>query len=105
LPTQFRRRRPEGAPEAIGYLIGGEGRGPDCLVHNAGKGNAKPITETSGGDLEFYLNHNLRSVFRLCSEDRNVMGRCDTMVNVASSFGMIGSRGRVLSLLRGPRRA
>jgi len=52
----------EGAPEAIGYLIGGEGRGPDCLVHNAGKGNAKPINETSGGDLEFYLNHNLRSV-------------------------------------------
>jgi hypothetical protein len=71
----------------------GEGRGPNCLVHNAGKGNAKPINETSGGDLEFYPNHNLRFVFRLCSEDRNVMGRCDTMVNVASSFGMIGYRG------------
>lgn len=66
---------------------------PRCLVNNAGKGNAKSVYETSDADLDFYLDLNLRSVFRMCRQAGKAMGAGDSIVNVASSFGMVGFRG------------
>lgn len=66
---------------------------PDCLVNNAGKGNAKEATLTSDADFQFFVDLNLGSVFRLSRTAVDRLAPQGNIVNIASVFGMTGFRG------------
>lgn len=65
----------------------------NCLVNNAGKGNAKEATATSDADFQFFVDLNLGSVFRLCRAAVDRLAPQGNVVNIASVFGMTGFRG------------
>ncbi|MBP0440383.1 SDR family NAD(P)-dependent oxidoreductase [Tianweitania sediminis] len=65
----------------------------DCLVNNAGKGNAKEATSTSDADFQFFVDLNLGSVFRLSRTAVDRLAPQGNVVNIASVFGMTGFRG------------
>jgi len=63
----------------------------DCLVNNAGIGAAKPVHLTTDEELDRFLAVNLRSVFRFCREALGVMQPGGCIVNVASTYGLMGN--------------
>lgn len=66
----------------------------DHLVNNAGLGAASRIESTSDADLDRYLGVNLRAVFRLTRAALAHLKRpLGCVVNVASTFGIVGSPG------------
>lgn len=65
----------------------------DCLVNNAGIGNARSIWDTSDEDCDLYLDVNLGSMFRLCREVRTEFTAGGSIVNNASVFGLVGFQG------------
>ncbi|MBV1917359.1 MAG: SDR family oxidoreductase [Sphingomonadaceae bacterium] len=62
----------------------------DYLVNNAGVGKPEPVDETSDEVLDFFLNVHLRAPFRFCREALAKMEDGGAIVNVASSFAIIG---------------
>lgn len=67
---------------------------PQILVNNAGIGNSRSILETSDEDLERYLLVNFKAPFALSRAAIRVMrGTGGAIVNVASSYGLIGAAG------------
>jgi meso-butanediol dehydrogenase/(S,S)-butanediol dehydrogenase/diacetyl reductase len=68
--------------------------GPDWLINNAGRGNAKAVHDTSDRDLDDYLAVNLKSVFRLSRElVCTTSERPRSIVNISSVFGIVGFPG------------
>ena len=63
----------------------------DCLVNNAGIGKSKPVHLTSDEELERFLAVNLKSVFRFCREALGLMQSGACIVNVASTYGLMGN--------------
>ena len=63
----------------------------DILVNNAGIGNSKPVHLTSDEELDRFLDVNLRSVFRFAREALGAMQPGAAIVNVASTFGLMGN--------------
>lgn len=66
---------------------------PDCLVNNAGLGNAREALATSDDDWDYYLDINLGGTFRMCRRAVTDMAGGGAIVNIASVFGMVGFRG------------
>lgn len=64
----------------------------DFLVNNAGLGSPKPLDETDDEMLDHFLNVMLRAPFRLCREVIGHMQPGSGIVNVTSTFAMIGGR-------------
>lgn len=62
----------------------------DYLVNNAGVGKPHPVDETTDEVLDYFLNVHLRAPFRFCREALAVMADDGSIVNVASSFAIIG---------------
>lgn len=62
----------------------------DYLVNNAGVGKPLPVDETSDEILDFFLGVHLRAPFRFCREALTAMGDGAAIVNLASSFAIIG---------------
>jgi meso-butanediol dehydrogenase/(S,S)-butanediol dehydrogenase/diacetyl reductase len=62
----------------------------DYLVNNAGVGKPFPVDETTDEVLDFFLSVHLRAPFRFCREALKVMGDGGAVVNVASTFAVIG---------------
>jgi meso-butanediol dehydrogenase/(S,S)-butanediol dehydrogenase/diacetyl reductase len=62
----------------------------DYLVNNAGVGKPHPVDETTDEILDYFLNVHLRAPFRFCREALGVMEDGGAVVNVASSFAIIG---------------
>lgn len=62
----------------------------DYLVNNAGVGKPFPVDETTDEVLDYFLNVHLRAPFRFCREALSVMGDGSAIVNVASTFAVIG---------------
>ena len=62
----------------------------DYLVNNAGKGRPFPVHETTDDVLDDFLDVLLRAPFRFCREALTVMGSGAAVVNVASSFAILG---------------
>ncbi len=62
----------------------------DYLVNNAGVGKPHPVDETTDEILDYFLNVHLRAPFRFCREALAVMADDGAIVNVASSFAVIG---------------
>ena len=74
----------------------------DYLVNNAGMGKPAPVDETTDEVLDLFLNVHLRAPFRFCREALGVMQDGGAIVNMASSFAMIGGmRGGAYSAAKG----
>lgn len=74
----------------------------DYLVNNAGVGSPKPLHETDDEMLDYFLNIMLRAPFRLCREAIPHMKAGSAVVNVTSTFAMIGGkRGGAYSAAKG----
>jgi NAD(P)-dependent dehydrogenase (short-subunit alcohol dehydrogenase family) len=64
----------------------------DYLINNAGAGSPKPLHETDDATLDGFLDVMLRAPFRLCREAIVHMGEGCGIVNVTSTYAMIGGR-------------
>jgi NAD(P)-dependent dehydrogenase (short-subunit alcohol dehydrogenase family) len=74
----------------------------DYLVNNAGMGKPTPVHETTDEIYDAFLNVLLRAPFRFCREALEVMGDGASIVNVSSTFAVIGGmRGGPYSAAKG----
>ncbi len=74
----------------------------DFLINNAGVGAPKPLHETDDETLDFFINLMLRAPFRLCREAIGHMQSGAGIVNVTSTFAVIGGkRGGAYSAAKG----
>jgi NAD(P)-dependent dehydrogenase (short-subunit alcohol dehydrogenase family) len=64
----------------------------DFIINNAGAGSPKPLHETDDETLDSFLNLMLRAPFRLCREVIGHMGDGSGIVNVTSTYAVIGGR-------------
>ena len=64
----------------------------DFLINNAGAGSPKPLLETDDATLDAFLNLMLRAPFRLCREVIGHMGDGCGIVNVTSTYAVVGGR-------------
>lgn len=64
----------------------------DHLVNNAGVGSPKPLHDTDDATLDGFIDIMLRAPFRLCRDVILHMGPGSSIVNVTSTFAMIGGR-------------
>lgn len=64
----------------------------DFLVNNAGLGSPTPLHETDDATLDRFLDVMLRAPFRLCRAAIGHMGPGSGVVNVTSTYAMIGGR-------------
>lgn len=62
----------------------------DWLVNNAGVGKPLPVDETDDATLDSFLDVHLRAPFRFCREALARMADGGAIVNLASSFALIG---------------
>jgi meso-butanediol dehydrogenase/(S,S)-butanediol dehydrogenase/diacetyl reductase len=62
----------------------------DFLVNNAGIGKPKPVHETTDEIFDEYMNVHLKATFRFCREALGLLGPDSGIVNIASTFGLIG---------------
>ncbi len=74
----------------------------DFLINNAGIGSPKPLDETDDEMLDHFLDIMLRAPFRLCRDVIPHMQPGSGVVNVTSTFAMIGGkRGGAYSAAKG----
>ncbi|WP_417621267.1 SDR family NAD(P)-dependent oxidoreductase [Parasphingorhabdus sp.] len=64
----------------------------DFLINNAGLGSPTPLHETDDEKLDLFLDVMLRAPFRLCREAIGHMQPGSGIVNVTSTYAMIGGR-------------
>jgi NAD(P)-dependent dehydrogenase (short-subunit alcohol dehydrogenase family) len=64
----------------------------DFLVNNAGVGSPKPLHETDDEMLDYFLNLMLRAPFRLARDVIQHMKPGSAIINVTSTFAVIGGR-------------
>ncbi len=62
------------------------------LVNNAGIGAPKPLHETDDDTLDYFLDIMLRAPFRLCRDVIGHMKDGDAIVNITSTYAVIGGR-------------
>lgn len=74
----------------------------DHLVNNAGVGSPKPVHETDDDTLDYFLGLMLRAPFRFCREALKAFGDEATIVNVSSTYSILGGiRGGAYSAAKG----
>lgn len=74
----------------------------DFLINNAGVGNPKPLHETDDATLDYFLDVMLRAPFRLTREALPHMGPGSAIVNITSTFAVVGGlRGGAYSAAKG----
>ncbi len=74
----------------------------DFLVNNAGVGSPKPLHETDDESLDYVLGLMLRAPFRLARDVLPHMGPGSAIINVTSTFAVVGGmRGGAYSAAKG----
>lgn len=74
----------------------------DFLINNAGVGSPKPLHETDDQSLDYFLGLMLRAPFRLAREVLPHMGPGSAIINVTSTFAVVGGlRGGAYSAAKG----
>ena len=74
----------------------------DYLINNAGVGSPKPLHETDDESLDYFLNLMLRAPFRLAREVIGHMQSGSAIINVTSTFAVVGGlRGGAYSAAKG----
>jgi NAD(P)-dependent dehydrogenase (short-subunit alcohol dehydrogenase family) len=74
----------------------------DFLVNNAGVGSPKPLHETDDDSLDYFLNLMLRAPFRLARDVIGHMQPGSAIINVTSTFAVVGGlRGGAYSAAKG----
>ena len=74
----------------------------DFLINNAGVGSPKPLHETDDETLDYFLGLMLRAPFRLAREVLPHMGSGSAIINVTSTFAVVGGlRGGAYSAAKG----
>jgi NAD(P)-dependent dehydrogenase (short-subunit alcohol dehydrogenase family) len=74
----------------------------DYLINNAGVGSPKPLHETDDESLDYFLGLMLRAPFRLAREAVGHMQSGSAIINVTSTFAVIGGlRGGAYSAAKG----
>src|SRR6195952_5179940 len=74
----------------------------DFLVNNAGVGKPKPLHETDDESLDYFLGLMLRAPFRLARDVIPHMATGSAIINVTSTFAVIGGlRGGAYSAAKG----
>ncbi|MDZ7887267.1 MAG: SDR family oxidoreductase [Mycobacterium sp.] len=74
----------------------------DFLVNNAGVGSPKPLHETDDESLDYFLRLMLRAPFRLARDVLPHMGPGSAIINVTSTFAVVGGmRGGAYSAAKG----
>ncbi len=64
----------------------------DFLINNAGVGSPKPLHETDDASLDYFLGLMLRAPFRLARDVLPHMKPGSAIINVTSTFAVIGGR-------------
>ena len=62
----------------------------DCLVNNAGAGKWAPVHQTDDDTLDEVVETSLKAPFRFCRAALGVMKPGSAIVNVGSTFGLVG---------------
>jgi 3-oxoacyl-[acyl-carrier protein] reductase len=62
----------------------------DCLVNNAGSGKWAPVGDTDDAALDEIIDTSLRAPFRFARAALNVMRSGASIINVGSTFGILG---------------
>lgn len=74
----------------------------DFLINNAGVGSPKPLHETDDETLDYFLGLMLRAPFRLARDVLPHMGAGSAIINVTSTFAVVGGlRGGAYSAAKG----
>lgn len=74
----------------------------DFLINNAGVGSPKPLHETDDDTLDYFLGLMLRAPFRLAREVLPHMAPGSAIINVTSTFAVVGGlRGGAYSAAKG----
>lgn len=74
----------------------------DFLINNAGVGSPKPLHETDDETLDYFLGLMLRAPFRLARDLLPHMGPGSAIINVTSTFAVVGGlRGGAYSAAKG----
>ncbi|MFN3008126.1 SDR family NAD(P)-dependent oxidoreductase [Mycolicibacterium wolinskyi] len=74
----------------------------DFLINNAGIGSPKPLHETDDETLDYFLGIMLRAPFRLARHVLPHMGPGSAIINVTSTFAVVGGlRGGAYSAAKG----
>jgi len=82
--------RDKDAPErAVNAAISSFGR-LDCLVNNAGSGKWAPVADTDDATLDEILDISLKAPFRFARAAIRVMRPGSSIINVGSTFGIVG---------------
>lgn len=68
----------------------------DILVNNIGTNRPEPIQSVSDENLDFVLNMNVRSTFRIARESVKIMSEGAAVINITSQMGHIGSPDRTV---------
>ena len=73
----------------------------DCLVNNAGVGKWAPVDETDDETLDEVVEVSLKAPFRLSRAAVRVMGAGSSIINIGSTFGLVGGlNGGIYSVVK-----
>jgi NAD(P)-dependent dehydrogenase (short-subunit alcohol dehydrogenase family) len=90
------------APERLVAVATSRWGRVDVLVNNAGVGNPRPLHETDDETLDYFLDLMLRAPFRLIREVLPHMAAGSAIVNITSTFAVVGGlRGGAYSAAKG----
>jgi NAD(P)-dependent dehydrogenase (short-subunit alcohol dehydrogenase family) len=90
------------APRRIADLAAERWGHIDFLINNAGVGGPKPLHETDDETLDYFLGLMLRAPFRLAREVLPHMGPGSAIINITSTFAVVGGlRGGAYSAAKG----
>lgn len=88
-PLALDASRPDAGDRAVAVAMERFGR-LDCLVNNAGSGKFAQLRRTDDAMVDDLLDLTLKAPFRFMRAAAGVMGPGSSIINIGSTFGLIG---------------